>query len=91
MKDNRIEIHAKSVFNAANNLKSVSFKTWIYLTQFESKPFILNRANIMENMGISKNSYTSAIRELESKGYLIKNGKDHYVFHKNPDRSVDLP
>ena len=91
IKDGNIKIHRLPLFNAANNLKSSSFKVWLYLTQFDNNPFVINRRNIMECMGVSKNSYTRAIQELKDKGYLIKRNNDTYVFYENPKSTIDLP
>jgi hypothetical protein len=38
----------------------------------------------MNEIGISKNSFTSAIRELKLKGYLVEHDDKSYSFFENP-------
>ena len=91
IKDGNMVIHRIPLFKAANNLKSSSLKVWLYLTQFNANSFVINRKNIMECMGVSKNSYTRAIQELIEKGYLQQVNGNNYIFHENPNSTVDLP
>ena len=81
-----ITLNKNLTTNAANDLKSATFKVWVYLNQFESKSFAINRSNIMKNAGISKNTCTSVIRELKKKGYLFEDKKDVFTFYANPKK-----
>jgi hypothetical protein len=78
-----ITLNRSTVFNAGKNLTYTSFKLWIFLTQFE-KSFKLHRNTVMNEIGISKNSFTSAIRELKLKGYLVEHDDKSYSFFENP-------
>lgn len=95
--------HPYTMFNkealkeAMLNLSASAFKLYIYIGSFKemadtNETFSLSRQNTTKAIDISKNSYLAAVKELQSKGYIVidqtKQDKDNYIFIEHP---VHLP
>lgn len=67
---------------ANRNLKPITFKLYLYLAgNANAFDLALSRQNIMDKLGISKNSYISAVKELKEKGYIRHRKGNVYDFY----------
>ena len=88
--------HPYTMFNkdalkeAMLNLSVNAFKLYIYLSSFKEMPesFNMSRKNASQAMNVSESSYLKAVKELQTKGYIIpdptKPNKDFYIFIEHP-------
>lgn len=77
-------IQLKALERASRDLQGETFKLWLYLAKNQNGYEIaLSKADAI-SWGIgSKSSYYRSIKELQSKGYLQKNGS-RYIFYELP-------
>lgn len=77
-------IQLKALERASRDLQGETFKLWLYLVKNQNGyELALSMADAI-SWGIgSKSSYYRAIKELQNKGYLQKNGS-RYVFYELP-------
>lgn len=77
---------------AAKTLTPTAFKIWLYVTANKNGyTFDLSSADVADSYGISRRSYTDAMKELERLGYLVPKvkGKERfYTFYDVPPEPV---
>ena len=70
---------------ASKNLKPITFKIYLYLCGNKNGlDLVLSRQNVINKLGISKNSYINGIDELKEKGYIIHKQGNIYDFYTTP-------
>lgn len=70
---------------ALSKLSANGFKLWFYFAKNETNfEMLLFRVNVIEQCGMSENTYRSAFKELTEKGFLVQSKKDknHYHFYE---------
>lgn len=76
---------------AAKLLKDTAFKVWLYITGNKNEyNFDLSSADVISAYGISRRSYSSALKELEEVGYLVpkeQGGTRYYWFYDFPQKT----
>ena len=73
--------------NAALRLHSLAgFKLWFYIAKNQNNyEFALSSKHFMKWSGYERKAYTSAVKELIDKGFLMQcKKKDYYIFYEFP-------
>lgn len=77
---------------AAKTLTPSAFKVWLYITANKNGyTFDLSSADVVDTYGVSKRSYSDALKELERLGYLqpkVKGKTRYYTFYDIPPEEV---
>lgn len=76
------KININALHKAMSNLKTNSFKLWIYFAKNQPyHTFELSCADCNQ-WGIKSDAYHSAVKDLINKGYLINIGGNEYTFYE---------
>ena len=71
--------------HAGYDLDAGAFKLWIYLAKNQDGyTFALSRADIEKRFNMGKTQYDKARKELVSKGYLVNERGNYYIFYERP-------
>ena len=86
----------ESIDYAALHLKGVAFQMWLYIAKNQNNyEFALSCNAFMDWCGCSKPTYLSAVKELESKRFLVKEQheeyKEYYRFYEMPGKDIAYP
>ena len=76
---------------AAKNLSPSAFKVWLYVTANKNGySFDLSSADVADAYGVSARSFTAAMKELETAGYIVPktDKKRYYDFYDMPQPIV---
>lgn len=77
-------LNLEALQRASRDLQGEAFKLWLYMAKNQSGyTFALSMVDAISWGLGSKSSYYRAIKELEEKGYLQKNGY-RYIFYDFP-------
>ena len=77
-------LELKALERASRDLQGEAFKLWVYIAKNQNGyKFALSMTDALSWGLGSKSSYYRAVKELESKGYLQKNGGS-YIFYELP-------
>ena len=84
-----LDIHLSSelIFNALSLLKPTAFLVWLDLSM-GLHPNPLTPQYYAKNYGISRNTYISALEQLEEKGFLVKSESRTIDFEFIPDANA---
>ena len=84
-------INLEAMEGASRNLRAGSFVLWCYFAKNQSGyQFALSSAAALESMGIKRDAYNNAVKELMEKGYLVNTCGSYYQFNEKPQEK-DLP
>jgi hypothetical protein len=76
--------------NACKDLNAGAFKLWIYLAkQRDGHTFALSPTALKNNFDMGKTQYDNARNELVSKGYLVIERGNFYLFHEVPIKQTE--
>lgn len=87
-------INLKALEIAMSSLSANAFKMWVYLGKNQNNyTFALSKVDTLKWCGFSKNTYSTVFKELESKGFLVreKENSNHYDFYELPREEEDQP
>lgn len=92
---NRIYYYSKtnldSESNAAKDLDAGAFKLWRFFSRnTNGYEFALSNKDAEENFGIKIKQYNNAVETLISKGYLVKQEGNNYIFYETPVNFSEL-
>lgn len=78
-------INKQSIKKAMNELRPNTFKLWLYICgNKDHYEFALSNADVKDFCNMSRNTYSDAVNELITKGYLqeytLQKGKHGYIF-----------
>ena len=77
-------LNLEALQRASSDLQGEAFKLWVYLAKNQNGyTFALSMVDALSWGLGSKSSYYRAVKELEEKGYLLKNGY-RYIFQDFP-------
>lgn len=77
---------------AFKSLKRITFGVYLYLSgNANGFELTLSRRDVMDRLGISKDTYLRAVKELEEKGYLVHKNGPVWNFYTTPvDMETDI-
>lgn len=82
-------INLNALESAALDLQSGAFKLWVYFAKNQTNfTFALSSKAIEESFGIKIKQYNNAIAELITKGYLIQDSGNKYIFCEKPNSVI---
>ena len=77
-------LNLEALQRASSDLQGEAFKLWVYLAKNQNGyTFALSMVDALSWGLGSRSSYYRAVKELEEKGYLLKNGY-RYIFQDFP-------
>lgn len=78
-------INLQALESASIDLQAGAFKLWVYFAKNQDRfTFALSSKDAEQTFGIKIKQYNNAIKELEEKGYLIKQKGNEYIFSETP-------
>lgn len=78
-------INIEAMEGASRDLRAGSFVLWCYFAKNQSGyQFALSSAAALESMGIKRDAYNNAVKELMEKGYLVNTCGNNYQFNEKP-------
>ena len=85
-------INLEAMEGASRNLRAGSFVLWCYFAKNQSGyQFALSSAAALESMGIKRDAYNNAVKELMEKGYLVNTCGNNYQFNEKPQEKAAAP
>ena len=78
-------INLSALEKAMHDLSPNAFKMWVYLGKNQNNyTFALSKVDTLKWCGFSKNTYSTAFKELVEEGYSIQSDKqsNHYDFYE---------
>lgn len=83
--ENYLTIGINEWIEASKNLKPITFRLYLYLcSNANGFDLALSRQDVMNKLGITKNSYHNGVEELEQNGYLVPKQGNIYDFYTTP-------
>lgn len=84
-------INLEAMEGASRDLRAGSFVLWCYFAKNQSGyQFALSNTAALESMGIKRDAYNNAVKELMEKGYLVNTCGNNYQFNEKP-QAKDRP
>lgn len=84
-------INIEAMEGASRDLRAGSFVLWCYFAKNQSGyQFALSNTAALESMGIKRDAYNNAVKELMEKGYLVNTCGNNYQFNEKP-QAKDRP
>ena len=90
--DKFAKVNTESIFKAMSELTPIELKMYLYLMiEPSNNEIVLSTKHAAEKTGSSKRGVQDSIVALIKKGYLQQTNGNHYIFHENPNSTIDLP
>lgn len=84
-------INISAMEGASRDLRAGSFVLWCYFAKNQGGyEFALSNTAALESMGIKRDAYNNAVKELMEKGYLVNTCGNNYQFNEKP-QAKDRP
>lgn len=84
-------INIEAMEGASRDLRAGSFVLWCYFAKNQpGYQFALSNTAALESMGIKRDAYNNAVKELMEKGYLVQCCGNYYQFNERP-QAKDRP
>ncbi len=89
-----LQVDKQTLFAAMKILSGGELKLWLYLSSQSDTSgeysWILSRWHVLEETGLSRTTYLSAVKALCKKGYLIHLKGDYYAFYEIQQRVPEM-
>jgi hypothetical protein len=88
--ENYLTIGIDEWIEASKNLKPITFRLYLYIaSNADGFNLALSRQDVMNKLGVTKNSYHTGVKELEEKGYIVPKQGNIYDFYISPKKTEE--